>query len=84
MFLGVGVFLVTSSFQAGNSIGVGISIAEANGSSPIPWIIVFNIDRNRTIILQNLVKDTIEGNDLPGCVDSFLIYININIKEERL
>jgi NRAMP (natural resistance-associated macrophage protein)-like metal ion transporter len=43
LFLGVGVFLVTSSFQAGNSIGVGISIAEFSQSSPVPWIVVFNI-----------------------------------------
>jgi manganese transport protein len=43
LFLGIGVFLVTSSFQAGNSIGVGISIAEFNQTSPIPWIVVFNV-----------------------------------------
>ncbi len=41
--VGLGVFLVTTSFQAGNSIGVGISIAEANGSSPVTWIIVCNV-----------------------------------------
>ena len=43
LLLGIGVFLVTSSFQAGNSIGVGISLAEASHGSPIPWIIAFNI-----------------------------------------
>ena len=41
--IGLGVFFVTTSFQAGNSIGVGISIAETNGSSPVTWIIVFNL-----------------------------------------
>jgi manganese transport protein len=41
--IGLGVFFVTTSFQAGNSIGVGISIAETNGSSPVIWIIVFNL-----------------------------------------
>ena len=40
---GVGVFLVSASFQAGNSIGIGISIAELFKSSPTPWIIAFNI-----------------------------------------
>lgn len=40
---GVGVFLVTASFQAGNSIGIGISIAELFNSSPTPWIIGFNL-----------------------------------------
>jgi manganese transport protein len=41
--IGLGVFFVTTSFQAGNSIGVGISIAEANGTSPVIWIVVFNV-----------------------------------------
>jgi Mn2+/Fe2+ NRAMP family transporter len=40
---GIGVFLVCASFQAGNSIGIGISIAELFKSSPEPWIIAFNI-----------------------------------------
>lgn len=40
---GVGVFLVCASFQAGNSIGIGISIAELFKSSPAPWIIAFNL-----------------------------------------
>lgn len=40
---GVGVFLVSASFQAGNSIGIGISIAELFDSSPTPWIIGFNL-----------------------------------------
>lgn len=41
--IGMGVFFVTTSFQAGNSIGVGIAIAEANGTSPVLWVIIFNI-----------------------------------------
>ncbi|MDB5261034.1 MAG: natural resistance-associated macrophage protein [Adhaeribacter sp.] len=41
--IGLGIFLVATSFQAGNSIGVGIAIAEANGTSPVIWVIVFNI-----------------------------------------
>jgi manganese transport protein len=40
---GMGVFLVCASFQAGNSIGIGISIAELFKSSPTPWIIGFNL-----------------------------------------
>lgn len=40
---GVGVFLVSASFQAGNSIGIGISIAELFKSTPGPWIIAFNL-----------------------------------------
>jgi Mn2+/Fe2+ NRAMP family transporter len=41
--IGLGVFFVTTSFQAGNSIGVGISIAEANNTSPALWVIVVNM-----------------------------------------
>lgn len=40
---GIGIFLVSTSFQAGNSIGVGIAIAEASGTSPTLWVIVFNL-----------------------------------------
>lgn len=41
--IGIGIFLVTTSFQAGNSTGVGIAFAEATGTSPKIWIIVFNV-----------------------------------------
>jgi manganese transport protein len=41
--IGLGVFLVTTSFQAGNSVGVGIAIAEGTGTSPVIWIVIFNI-----------------------------------------
>ncbi len=41
--VGLGIFIVTTSFQAGNSIGVGIAIAEATGTKPIIWIICFNL-----------------------------------------
>lgn len=40
--IGFGVFLVTSSFQAGNSIGLGIALAELMQTSPVPWIVLFN------------------------------------------
>jgi manganese transport protein len=41
--IGFGVFLVTTSFQAGNSIGVGIAVAEASDTSPWIWVLVFNL-----------------------------------------
>jgi manganese transport protein len=40
--MGLGVFLVTTSFQAGNSVGVGIAVGELYHTSPVPWIIFFN------------------------------------------
>ncbi|MEO5650284.1 MAG: Nramp family divalent metal transporter [Ginsengibacter sp.] len=41
--IGLGIFLVTASFQAGNSIGAGISLAEPTHTSQVPWIILFNL-----------------------------------------
>lgn len=41
--VGIGVFLVATSFQAGNSIGVGIALGELFGTSPTPWIVVFTL-----------------------------------------
>ncbi len=43
IIIGLGVFLVSTSFQAGNSIGVGIAVAEASGTAPWIWILVFNV-----------------------------------------
>lgn len=42
IIIGLGVFLVSTSFQAGNSIGVGIAVAEASGTQPWIWVLVFN------------------------------------------
>lgn len=41
--IGIGVFLVSTSFQAGNSIGVGISLGELYHTSPVPFIIIFTL-----------------------------------------
>tara|TARA_R100001369_G_scaffold92610_1_gene138702 strand:- start:5684 stop:6907 length:1224 start_codon:yes stop_codon:yes gene_type:complete len=43
LLIGIGVFLVATSFQAGNSTGVAISISEASGTNPKIWIVVFNV-----------------------------------------
>lgn len=37
--VGLGVFLVSTSFQAGNSIGVGIALGELFDTSPTPWVL---------------------------------------------
>ncbi|AHF14499.1 Nramp family divalent metal transporter [Niabella soli] len=42
ILVGIGVFLVTASFQAGNSTGVGISLAETTGISAKVWIVLAN------------------------------------------
>lgn len=39
--MGVGVFLITASFQAGNSIGAGIACGALFGTEPTGWIVLF-------------------------------------------
>lgn len=43
MLIGTGVFLVTTSFQAGNSIGVGIAVSEATKTPVWWWVVLFNL-----------------------------------------
>ena len=43
VLIGIGVFLVATSFQAGNAIGVGIAVAEATGTKAWIWVLVFNV-----------------------------------------
>ncbi len=40
--IGVGLFLVAASFQAGNAIGAGIVFSEMFGMSSVPWVIAFS------------------------------------------
>jgi len=37
---GIGIFLVTASFQAGNSVGAGLAFAETFGTPATPWILL--------------------------------------------
>lgn len=41
--IGVGLFIVAASFQAGNSIGAGMVFGEMLNVSSIPWIILFSV-----------------------------------------
>jgi manganese transport protein len=43
MAVGIGVFLVCISFQAGNAVGVGIAIGEMTHSPANPWIVLFTL-----------------------------------------
>lgn len=43
IIVGIGIFLVCTSFQAGNSVGVGVALAELTHTTVTPWIIIFNI-----------------------------------------
>lgn len=54
--IGFGIFLVATSFQAGNSIGVGLSIAEATDTSLTPWIILFNVIGISLLFFRNFYR----------------------------
>lgn len=54
--MGVGIFLVATSFQAGNSIGIGISLSEATGTKPAPWIILFNLISIALLFFRNFYQ----------------------------
>ncbi|MCO5239495.1 MAG: Nramp family divalent metal transporter [Chitinophagaceae bacterium] len=41
--VGIGVFLVCTSFQAGNSAGVGIAVAELTNTPVVVWIVILNL-----------------------------------------
>lgn len=43
VLIGVGAFLVTASFQAGNAIGTGIAVSSITGASSALWIILMTI-----------------------------------------
>lgn len=41
--IGIGIFLVAASFQAGNAVGAGLAFSELTDSSITPWIIFFTL-----------------------------------------
>ncbi len=42
VLIGVGIFLATASFQAGNAVGAGVAFAELFDSSAAPWVLFFS------------------------------------------
>lgn len=42
ILIGLGIFLITASFQAGNTIGAGLAFAELFNTSTAPWILFFS------------------------------------------
>jgi len=43
VFTGLCIFFVTASFQAGNSIGIGLALSELTHTTTLSWIIAFNV-----------------------------------------
>ena len=40
VFIGISIFLVVASFQAGNTVGAGIAFSELSGTSITPWVLL--------------------------------------------
>lgn len=56
IIIGIGVFLVTASFQTGNSIGVSLAFAELFGTSPQPWIMLFTAGAVIVLFFRSFYK----------------------------
>jgi len=56
LILGTGVFLVTASFQSGNSIGAGLAFAELFHTSTVPWIILLSLLAISLLFLKSFYK----------------------------
>lgn len=54
--VGLGVFLVATAFQAGNSIGVGIAIAEVTHTPVNFWVILFNLAGMSLLFFRSFYK----------------------------
>lgn len=56
IIVGIGVFFVATSFQSGNSVGVGIALAEPTSTPVEFWIILFNILGLGLLFFKDLYK----------------------------
>lgn len=54
--VGIGVFFVATSFQSGNSVGVGIALSEPTNTPVEFWIILFNILGLGLLFFKDLYK----------------------------
>ncbi len=56
LIIGFGVFLVTASFQSGNSIGAGLAFGELFNTSSVPWILLFSVLAISLLFLKSFYK----------------------------
>jgi manganese transport protein len=56
IFIGIGFFMITTSFQAGNSIGAGVAFAESFNTSAIPWIIFVTLSGISLLFFKSFYK----------------------------
>ena len=56
IIIGISIFLVSISFQSGNSIGAGISMGSVFNTSPQPWILFFSLIAIITLFFKSFYK----------------------------
>lgn len=56
IILGIGIFLITASFQAGNTIGASLAFAELFHTAVEPWIIVFTLMAMSLLFIRSFYK----------------------------
>ncbi len=56
VIVGMGIFLVTISFQAGNSIGAGIAFAELFNTRTEPWVVFFSLLAIAVLFFRSFYK----------------------------
>lgn len=56
VLIGIGVFLVTASFQAGNVIGVGMAFAGLYDTSLVPWALAFTLSGIVLLFFKSFYK----------------------------
>lgn len=56
VFIGISIFLVAASFQAGNSIGAGLAFSELTRTGITPWVALFAIVSISLLFFRSFYK----------------------------
>ena len=54
--IGGSIFIVSASFQSGNSIGAGLAVSAIFDTSPGPWIVVFSLTAIFTLFFRSFYR----------------------------
>jgi manganese transport protein len=54
--VGISIFIVAISFQAGNSIGAGLALSAIIDADPVPWIILCSMTAMATLFFRSFYK----------------------------
>jgi Mn2+/Fe2+ NRAMP family transporter len=56
VMIGISIFLITASFQAGNTIGASLAFAELFHTDTVPWVIVFTLTAVSLLFFRSFYK----------------------------